>query len=459
MRPYRTAAVLFLAASLASAREVPKGVSYLDNGTLKIGVDLELGGAITHLGPSGTDQNLINSHDWGRQIQMSHYSGPVPFVKDGKEPKKEWAGLGWNPIQSGDCFGNRSRVLEHSNDGRVLYVKCIPMQWPLDGVPGECTFEWWIELEANTAQVRSRLVNRRPDRTQYPARDQELPAVYVNGPWYRLVAYLGDRPFEGKPVTELTRKGDPAGWPWLRFLAPERWAALLDDADRGLGIWHPEALTYAGGFHGGDAGKGKGGVRGGQTGYVSPVRHEILDHDIVTENRFVLILGTLAEIRNYAAARPRPDPAPSFRFDGDRRHWWLERATDSGFPTPGELRITAPAEGAALVGPPMFWRAGDAPTLHVEAAFGAGAKEAAVAFAPFGDDNRRGWDQWGPGTRKPYAWPETIRFPVDGDGKLRVYKVRLADHPAYRGAMRGLRILLPPSPEPCRVRYIGVTPP
>ena len=129
--------------------------------------------------------------------------------------------------------------------------------------------------------------------------------------------------------------------------------------------------------------------------------------------------------------------------------------TDSGFPPPGELRITAAAEGAALMSPPMFWIAADAPTLYVEAAFGAGAREAAVAFAPFGDDDRRAWDQWGPGTRKPFDWPARVPFPVEGDGRLRVYAVQLADHPAYRGAMRGLRLLLPPSADPCRVRSIG----
>ena len=67
---------------------------------------------------------------------MSYYAGPVPFTPKGKQPAPQWRGLGWNPIQAGDHFGNASKVLEHRNDGKSIYVKCVPMQWPLDNEPG-----------------------------------------------------------------------------------------------------------------------------------------------------------------------------------------------------------------------------------------------------------------------------------------------------------------------------------
>ena len=95
-------------------------MGYLDNGKIRLGVNLEFGGAITFLAPAGSDENLINSFDFGRQIQMSHYCGPNPFTPNGKQPRKEWAALGWNPIQCGDCFGNRSRVLDYKNDGKTI---------------------------------------------------------------------------------------------------------------------------------------------------------------------------------------------------------------------------------------------------------------------------------------------------------------------------------------------------
>ncbi len=70
-------------------------------------------------------------------------------------------------------------------------MKCIPMQWPLNNLPGECAYESFIVLEGNTAEVRSRLVNARSDKNQYLGRHQELPAVYTNRPCYRLMTYRG----------------------------------------------------------------------------------------------------------------------------------------------------------------------------------------------------------------------------------------------------------------------------
>ena len=212
-------AMIFFAAAAAMLGSVPaeefRGMSYVDNGTIRVGINLEIGWAITYVSPvspSDSAENIINSHDWGRQVQMSFYSGPTPFVPNGKEPSPTWRFLGWNPIQAGDCYGHGSKVIAHENDGKTLYVKCIPMQWPLNNEPGECTFETWISLEANAVRVRSQINNARADKTQYPARGQELPAVYTNGNYYRLFTYAGNVPFTGgelRQITKVWRSGAP----------------------------------------------------------------------------------------------------------------------------------------------------------------------------------------------------------------------------------------------------------
>ena len=173
MKQYKLSVILtalMILSPLYAAKDIRDSdsaqMSYLDNGHIRIGINLALGGSISYLAESKDKINIINNHDWGRQIQMSFYSGPNPFTPNGKQPSETWKFLGWNPIQTGDYAGHRSRVTDHRNDGKIIYVKCIPMQWPLDNEPGECTFESWIRLRDNTVSVRSRINNRRSDKTQ-----------------------------------------------------------------------------------------------------------------------------------------------------------------------------------------------------------------------------------------------------------------------------------------------------
>jgi len=220
----------------------PEKMSFLQNETLRIGIDLNLGGAITYVADPRDGNNIINSRDWGRQIQQSYYCGPTPFggAHGGWKP---WC---WNPIGTGDVYGNPAKVLKSSNDGKTLYIKSIPMQWALDNVPGECTFETWITLNGPTAHVRCRLTNDRSDKTQYPAHDQELPAVYTIGKLYRLMTYDGNAPFTNAPLRQVEGSSPR----WANWKATENWAALVDDQDRGLGVFHEGVVHFLGGFHG-----------------------------------------------------------------------------------------------------------------------------------------------------------------------------------------------------------------
>ena len=105
-----------------------EGMQYLSNGLIKVGIDLKKGGAITHVSSNINGINLINSYDLGRQVQMSFYSGPIPFNPPGTTLSKAWEKLGWNPIQTGDYAGNMSKVIGFRKSRNALYVKLIPMQ-------------------------------------------------------------------------------------------------------------------------------------------------------------------------------------------------------------------------------------------------------------------------------------------------------------------------------------------
>ncbi len=399
----------------------PSKMSYLDNGVIRLGVDLNRGGAITYLARSGSGQNLVNSFDCGRQIQMSYYSGPVPFAVAGKQPKPEWKFIGWNPIQVGDAFGNASRLLDESNDSQQIYVKCTPLHWPLDNVPGECTYECWFTLEGPAVHARCRLLNNRPDHTQYPARRQELPAVYTNGPWHRLMTYRGDRPFTGGELARIEkRSGAPD--PWSAWTATESWAALVDDNGFGLGIWSSNGCQFAGGF----AGKpGKGGPLDDPTGYIAPQPEEIIDWNIEHTYRYDLIVGDLAAIRKHVYDHARRPSPPSYHFEKDRQGWFYVNATDKGWPIVGELNVLMERDDPQLQGPVGFWQAADAGKLVIRAASHTRGSDARIFWKKLGEAD--------------FSEKNSLGFGLVSDGQYHTYRVKLGDSPAWQGAIVQLR--------------------
>jgi hypothetical protein len=401
-------------------------MGFIANDVMKIGMDLSVGGAITHLSPANEpEKNLVNSWDLGRQIQMSYYAGPVPYEVPGHAgPPPQWKHIGWNPIQVGDDYGNPAKVLEHRNTGHGLYVKCIPMQWPLDDVPGECTFECWAALEGPAARIRSRLTMNRADKTQWPARLQEMPAVYTNAAWHRLMTYTGDKPFSDGELTQVKHPFTEKS-PWATWLATERWAAQVDDRDWGLGVWNPSCVGFGGGFCG-TPGRSKGGPKDGPTGYIAPHRNEILDHNVVHEYSYALVLGELKAIRQWVYAQPRQIQPPAWSFERDRLGWYYRNATDAGWPIRGQLDVDLSGNNPQIIGPVSTWQAADAPKLTIEAAFTGNVNRAAVYWAT----------QAEPG----FSAKRVMSFDVKADGQMRPHEVDLQKADSYRGLITQLRI-------------------
>lgn len=260
----------------------------LDNGIIRVGVDLSHGGSISFLAESKTLQNIVNIHDLGRYIGQSYYSGPKHFGS----PNPKWPNWPWNPVSGGDVYGHPGKILKYVNDGKTIYVKTRPMQWALNSVACECTFETWVSLQGSAVHVRNRLVNNRSDQTLYPALNQELPAVYTVGTLFRIVSYTGSHPFTHDALTWIK----PVPPPWRSWAATESWSALVDKRSWGLGVFHPNITRFLGGFNGKP---GVGDSRSNNTGYLSPIAREVIGPKTVFEYQYDLILGNVETIRNY----------------------------------------------------------------------------------------------------------------------------------------------------------------
>ena len=391
---------------------------YLDNSVVKVGVDLALGGSITFLSRDG-GENIINNYDLGRQVQLSFYSGPIPYTENGKQPSEHWKHLGWNPIQAGDDWKHGSKVLDYQNDGHRLYVKCVPLQWPLDNVPGECTFETWLELDGPVVMGKGRLNNLRHDQTQYAAREQELPAVYANAPFYRVVSYTGSQPFMGREISEIPKS--QTKHPWTRWVGTEGWAALLDPSNHGLGLITPGHVDFTGGF----AGKpGPNDTHGVGTGYLAGQAREILDHHIQYDFVFELLAGNLEEIRA-RATKWKPDGLPRWTFEKDRQGWHYLHAKDQGWPIHDELHVIMEEPDPQMLSPLCFWQADDAPYVVIEAAYHTTKKNGTIY-----------WQRHGDSAPMPDA---AVNFPIQADGEFHHYVVKLKDAAHYQGPMVLLR--------------------
>lgn len=331
-------------------------VLYIQNSKIKLGVNLDLGGAITYLSETKSSDNMINNFDWGRQIQMSFYSGPIPYIPEsGQQPQERWAFLGWNPIQSGDVGGYRSKVVDFYHGEDSIYVKSIPMQWPLANVSGECFFESSVKINANIVQVFNRIRNDRKDKTQYPARSQELPAVYVNAPYHHLVTYKGDRPFKNEAISEIPQisETEPV---WSHWQSTENWAAHLNDDNFGLGIYTPDVQSFIGGFYGK---KGIGETTDSATGYFAPILQEILDYNIVYDCYYYLCVGSIKEIRDFATLNRTIQTSLKYSFKKDRNHFYYTDALDAGWPIQNSLKIKPKKKIIFLNGPQTTFKLGD----------------------------------------------------------------------------------------------------
>lgn len=419
--------MMTLATALAAAAPASgQGILALDNGVIRIGVDTTKGGAIVALQPSGTAgaaSNVVNSFDLGREIQQSYYAGPADFQPAGTTQNPNWAPWPWNPVQAGDSYGNVSQVVASSTAGGVLYTKTVPQQWALQNVDSECTLEQWITLDGSVATVRNRLTNARSDTVQYQALDQELPAVYTRATLTTLKTYAGTQPFTGGALTTIPNAPPPS---WAGFRATEGWAAFVNASDWGLGVCLPGNVAFKGGFF--TSGTATG-TASPSTGYISPIRAEVIDHNIVYDYTYHLVLGNLASIRAFAVAN-RPDLAPDYQFQGTRAGWTYKgSASDTGFPITDHLTVKLGGSDPQMWGPQCTFPAADVPVLYVRAAYDLATGTSASAQFFWERDNGA----------SPISEANSKRFTVVNDGQYRIYEVAVSSTATWTGQISRLR--------------------
>ncbi len=204
--------------------DVPTGWSYLDNGIARVGVDLDYGAAVGHFSVGG--DNVLDSNDSGRYLQQSYYGNQF----DGSWHDNPWP---FNPVQGGSSDNVPSPVTEFCNNGATLYAKTTPMDWGGTGLT-PFVMEEWLSLEGDVAIIRFRFEYL--GDWSNGARDQEVPALFVDRELENLTYYRGNAPWTGGAVTKiLPYQLESQGNQYIDFDEP--WLAYLDADDWGLGLY------------------------------------------------------------------------------------------------------------------------------------------------------------------------------------------------------------------------------
>ena len=277
------------AISHACARESTDSWVYLDNGTIRIGVDRSRGAAIGFFALSKDKRNLLNHYDEGRFIQQSYYGD-----SDGSMwAKKPWR---YNPVQGGSY---KEKTPKHSNSvkpGRNSTRKIEPLHWASAKRRPEAIMQEWITLDGPVAKVRMRMDFT--GETQDKAMHQEVPAMFVDFDLPHLV-FERDGKFVRHTPVFLENKGGPE-----KISYDKEWLAYVNDKNSGIGIFTPgtkEAVNYR------FKGNGKTGPTGSACSYVAPIRTIKLTKGEAVDYEFHLTIGTLDEIRaRFAKLRNSP---------------------------------------------------------------------------------------------------------------------------------------------------------
>ncbi|MDF1824282.1 MAG: hypothetical protein P1U68_06550 [Verrucomicrobiales bacterium] len=264
---------------------------FIDNGEIRVGIDREMGAAITHLSGAAYRKNMVNIHDPGRLIQQSYYAGNrLDRTAEGQSPS--WAPWAWNPIQGGGV-GSWARVTVFEKRAPdQLYAETIPKLWDMPDEEAEARMRQWTSFENGMPKVvvvQCELECRRQLNDQWgPAviRPQEVPALYFTRNFSKINSYLG----EG----EWRDESRPIGPPWGRTVPPLNVMACFNAGGQGIAIFSPSATEH---WNFGPHGGGNSSMAGAAPCvHVAPIAKVNLGPQSILRYRYWLVQGTEAEI-------------------------------------------------------------------------------------------------------------------------------------------------------------------
>jgi len=275
-------------------------VVYIENSRFKIGVALYDGGGLTYYEDKADGihevGNMLNNHDAGRLVQQSYY-GTMEYPYN----CATYNGTTWsyNPVQGGDQYNNKSKVLDYVIGDDYIYVKCRPLDWAQNNLYTYCYMENYYYVKDTYVEVDNRFI----DFSSYnhgTARHQELPAFYTISYLDTFSFYGGSSPWTNDTVTTKYDMpfwgGNPDAYFNVKSGNTEVWCAWTNNQNgKGIGLYCPGTEILLAGRHNPT---GSTNPADDGTSYVAPLRTFIMENFKPFEYSYIITSGTVEEIRS-----------------------------------------------------------------------------------------------------------------------------------------------------------------
>lgn len=191
-------------------------MKYLSNQYLKVGLDETSGYGIAEItSKTYPNINLINAYDKGRLVQNSIYSDADGSVWNNQPWMENW-------VQGGSWDGKRPNVTSTKLTQTTSETTTQGIHWAT-GKNGPVWFTQRITLDGPLLKVKHDTFY--DGKTKGMPRHQEMPAVFVNPKYSRLMRLQNGLMVENIP-----------GWPNEYFAIEKGFCAYVNGANWGIGM-------------------------------------------------------------------------------------------------------------------------------------------------------------------------------------------------------------------------------
>lgn len=278
--------------------------AYIENDRFKLGCCLIWGGGLNYIEDKKdndpTVTNMLNHCDTGRLVQQSYYGTmDYPYVT-GYYNGSQWA---YNPVQGGDQYGNKSKLVDFSMNENTIYVKCRPLDWSKNNQYTFSYMENVYTLEDDCIKVDNRFIDFSDYDHGSSGKHQELPAFYTISYLDTFTFYNGSNPWTGDKLTvkkNLPFWGESQNQSKCYFNIArentETWCAWTSsEKGYGLGLYTPDVSILLAGRH---AYNGSKNPADGATNYVAPLITTIMQNYEPFQYSYYITGGTVDSIRS-----------------------------------------------------------------------------------------------------------------------------------------------------------------